>query len=114
MRGCMPTDTKKEFLKRAQIEFEGTSVNKKGQITGMSKVISFVTEGGKKVRTSMQTNRSKSGPGGAQNSLAYFGKEVRECLEEKGKPKDKSVNASVRPLLRSLIIRELDRIKNGN
>ena len=46
--------------------------------------------------------------------LAFFGKEVRECLQGKGKPKDKSVNASVRPLLRSLIVRELDRIKNGN
>ena len=39
---------------------------------------------------------------------------LQRAKETKEKSKAGAVNASVRPLLRSLIIRELDRIKNGN
>jgi hypothetical protein len=52
-----------------------------------------------------------------QKVASGIGDDMRECLSEKVKsgsgPASASVE-SVRPLLRSLIIRELDRIKNGN
>ena len=44
-----------------------------------------------------------------------YGDSMRDCLQDRSaRTMDSSVSDSIRPLLRSLIIRELDRIKNGN
>ena len=49
-----------------------------------------------------------------QKVASALGDDMRECLSEKVKSAGGAENESIRPLLRSLIVRELDRIKNGN
>ena len=130
LQDCMGIDHKTQLLAGTRRGPTTLQTDKQDRVTGLVvrhvMLVIQLNPGGdpkyiqKEVPIMKIVNRTSDGKMAKLSSLGSWSPEMQDCFKKSQgsssaeAPKEEPVSDSVRPLLRSLIVRELDRIKNGN
>lgn len=117
LRDCMGIKNTDEFTLKFDIskpeEGDEYTYADDGSVTGRNVFVYAVTEEGERFEIGKKVQRSKTGKGGRMQNLYAWGTDMKNCLESKSKDQfglDEGEN-EFKNLIRSLVVREFDRLK---